>query len=262
MAYVRVVDPLLNNNKPGRSTDVIQLRDNQDDFNSRILAVESLVRRGDQDIRDDFISKDTTVNTDNWVTEVGGGDTVTIVSEHTMRCLLNNNTASDYAGVKATTKKLRIDKTHEYIAFFEARVVVPGTLQNHYQIGWNDDSLGAAGASFFDKTDSVVIARNPSDSWNLHCSLGGTSATLNSLQACNTMAVMRVEFTCSATAGNRQAEVFVNGISKGVISTDANFPTAVLRPICGTRGDTTGAASREMKVDYLDFGFMAHPLAA
>jgi hypothetical protein len=40
MAYVQVPDPLLNANKPGRSTDWVQFRDNQDDFDGRITALE------------------------------------------------------------------------------------------------------------------------------------------------------------------------------------------------------------------------------
>lgn len=40
MTYVRVADPLLNSGKPGRSTDWKRIRDNQDDFDSRIMALE------------------------------------------------------------------------------------------------------------------------------------------------------------------------------------------------------------------------------
>ena len=40
MAYTQVADPLLNSDKPIRSTDIKQMRDNQDDFDGRITALE------------------------------------------------------------------------------------------------------------------------------------------------------------------------------------------------------------------------------
>lgn len=42
MTYVAVADPLLNSGKPGRATDVKQMRDNQADHETRILSLEDV----------------------------------------------------------------------------------------------------------------------------------------------------------------------------------------------------------------------------
>lgn len=42
MTYVAVADPLLDSGKPGRSTDIKQMRDNQADHETRILSLEDI----------------------------------------------------------------------------------------------------------------------------------------------------------------------------------------------------------------------------
>ena len=116
MAYVRVADPLLNSGKPGRSTDIVQMRDNQDHFDT--------VTRGavvtDQDMRDHFAQDVLTTAIDatvinKWVFYTDTLSSATIQSEHRMKLHLET-AGGDWAILNANTEMQRIVKTEEYIA--------------------------------------------------------------------------------------------------------------------------------------------------
>lgn len=258
MPYVRVPDPNLNADKPGRSTDIKQIRDNQDYFSSQIdtLVLKNLI--SSNSIADDFMG---TALGPWWVSVVGTGDTAAIISQHKLRCLTNGNTTSDYAGVKAATGYQRVVKTEEYVAVMEVRVKRPGTDAGSYVFGWNDDAL-TLGAEYGDTTDCVLVIRDAFGNWTAKTSNGGSSSSYGSFGNASIWERVRLEFTCSATAGNRKVEIYLNDALLSTLNTDANMPTASLVPVLGTRGDTTGAASREIHFDYAIFTVKARPLAA
>ena len=254
MPYVRVPDPLLDVNKPGRSTDWKQIRDNQDYFDAQITAA-GLGVRTDQDIRDHFMG--TAINTAAWDVTVDGTGAVAIVADHVAQL----TAGTGHAILAATTMRLRIQKDEEYVAFCEARVKVTGTLAagDTYVFGWNDNGVAALSLTD-DLTDFVgmTIDTSGTDDWvaTTARAAGGTS-TFNVTATETNWNTLRLEFTCSATAGSRKVEVYLNDVLQTTFATDANMPTAVLRPFIGVVD-----SGSVLQCDYITFGFRNVPTAA
>jgi hypothetical protein len=264
MAYVKVDDPLLNSAKPGRSTDWKQFRDNQEDFNSRINALELNFVASEQDILDHFMGKIGINLSSKWERFVGASDTAEIVDEHQLKLATNGITTSDFALVCAADSVMRIDKTHEYIAIMEVRIKGLGGASGSITFGFNDDGLNESNGDLVsDTTDYIGFIHNfGTGNWaGKNSNAGSSEGVAGDMGTFGSWTVLRIEVTCSATAGNRQTEFFVNGSSQEVLSDETKMPTAVLRPVLGVRGDTTSTA-RDVRFDYAEFRTKEKPLAA
>jgi hypothetical protein len=258
MAYVRVDDPFLNTDKPGRSADWKQIRDNQDYFNSQIdtLTLRNLISNGS--IADDFCTNSLGPW---WTTSVGAGDTLTVIDDHKLQLLTNGNAVGDFAVIGAANGYQRIKKSHEYVAVCEARIKRTGTNASHYRFGWSQEAVLEDSVNL--SQNQVNVYRDAFGGWSFETRNGGTGG--NSYGTFGTAANwerIRLEFTCSATAGNRKIEIYLNDALQSTQTTDSAMPTGLLRPFAGCRGDTTGAASREFWLDYIIFTWKARPLAA
>jgi len=262
MAYVRVPDPLLDVNKPGRSVDWKQIRDNQDYFDAQVDILLRKTSITDQDIRDHFTAP--ILNTGNWNTKVGAGDTIVVAAPHTVTLTTNGVTVNDHAVLWATTNRQRIVKSEEYVAYCEARVKRTGGNSAHYVFGWNDDTLFGGGTEengVTDQTDCVLVKWDGAGNWLGMTSLGAASSNTAGFGTGGNWSRIRMEFTCSATAGNRKVDFFLEDVFQATLNTDANIPAALLCPVIGIRGDNTGAV-RVLAVDFVEFGFLTTPLAA
>lgn len=262
MAYTRVADPLLNSAKPGRATDWKQIRDNQDWFDAQIAAFTTRALISNNSIIDDFLAL--TLNSGVggvWTSLVGGTGTNAIIGEHSLESKTTAAGPGDYAGVVSQPEFQRIIKTEEYVAVFESRLKITGSLEPYYFLGWNDPGL--AGNSFADISDSVGVGLDPAGKvgWEAGTYIGGGGGALAPFGTAANWNIVRCEFTCSAVAGNRQAEFFLNGASQGTLSVDANMPAISLRPTVGCDGNAAGA-TRGLKIDYLIFTVQARPVAA
>jgi hypothetical protein len=254
MTYVRVVDPLLNSGKPGRSTDAKRLRDNQDDFDARLQVLEALSIITTQDIRDHFVA--TTIDTTNWTQVTGGSGTIALTGEHTLRLSSIGSGSTHKAYVHGTTSRLVIDKTEEYIAFMEARVKRVGNDFNSYIFGWNDTAV----LDPIDTTDFVGVIREPGGNWSTKTSITAGSANTAAYSTATNWNVIQLRFTCSATAGNRKVETYLNGSLFATLSDETKMPTATLVPVIGV--SSGGGGSVQLDCDYIEYGFMTKPLAA
>jgi hypothetical protein len=263
MPYVQVADPLLNSDKPARSTDIKQMRDNQDYFDTQITALVSGQVLSRNSINDDFMGVVGSTGVGSWWTDDsagGGSGTAYIASEHSLECDSQGAASSDYAGVYGSPEIQRIDKSEEYVAVLEARVKITGDTGNdYYFIGWQDSAL-ATNNRYNDVTDSVAFVLDPVSGWRALSSNAATD-TIDQIGNVAIWQTIRLEFTCSATAGNRQVEAFLAGVSQGVMNTDANIPSATLVPVIGCAGDGSGSA-RILQVDYVVFSTVARPVAA
>jgi len=258
MPYIRVPDPLLDVKKPGRSADWKQIRDNQDYFDAQITAA-GLGIRTDQDIRDHFMSG-TTISTVNWTQVLNAS--LGIVSQHKLH-FEAGGASTEYAIVHGTSSRLRIIKTAEYVAFCKLRVQrrSPGSYAGSYFFGWQDDALTTTLVT--DVSDCVgVTIGSSATAWLGRTSNGGSASTTGDFATNTDWNIIQINLTCSATAGLRQAEFFLNGVSVSTLSTDANIPAATLKPTIGVNGLTAGAQSGGLFVDYAEFGFATIPTAA
>ena len=260
MAYVDVPDPFLDVNKPGRSADWKQIRDNI----RYLKAITDGIGVGtDQDIHDHFAAS--AFSTVNWVSTIAGAGANTIISQHTAELDTNGNGTGDYAVLTATTAKMRIVKTEEYVAFMEARMRQSGQLPASYFVGWNDNALAAASTFASDVTDCVGITFDTGTAgWIARTAetAGGTS-TYSITTDSAVWHTYRLQFTCSATAGSRKLEVYFDGALVQTLATDANIPAEILCPGAGVRGNAGGAnVSSRIEADYIMFGFLTTPTAA
>jgi hypothetical protein len=263
MPYVRVADPLFNSGKPGRSTDWKGLRDNQDFFNTQITDLVLGSTRSDQDILDHFHGKIGTNISSKWESHVGAGDTADIVDEHQLRLATNGIATTDFALLAAADQYQRIDKTHEYVAICEFRIKIVGGTGGTRFFGWNDDGLTESNGDLVsDSSDCIGIVWDFATGNYLgkHSNAGASEGT-GTMGNAAAWTKFRIEVTCSATAGNRQTEFFVNDVSDTVLSDETKMPTAVLRPVVGVRGDTTGT-NRDARLDWVEFRTFEKPLAA
>lgn len=262
MPYVRVTDPFLNADKPGRSSDMKQIRDNQDYFDSQINTLLNLNLISSNSIADDFMGAGGATGIGAWWTTVlGVSDTVTVIGEHTMKCLTTGNTTSDFAGVYAADPYGRIAKSEEYVAVMEVRVKRAAANNLHHVFGWNDVGLGVGSANFTDQSDCVLVTGDGAGTWTASTVNASSSSSVGGFGTPANWEIIRLEFTCSATAGNRKVEVYLNDVLQGTLNTDANMPTAPLRPVLGCVGDGSGTA-RDLRFDYAIFTVQGRPLAA
>lgn len=259
MPYNRIADPLLDIGKPGRSTDWKKFRDNQDYFDSAITTLQRQTNITHQDIRDHFTGS--AIDTTNLWEEMVSAGNVTLVSEHSAQ--FTAGSAGAFQGLAARTIRQRIVKSHDYIAFVNVRVKRTGVDSDTYIIGWNDNALADMGI-FDDTTDCVAIviqdAAGESGGWIAITTNGGSQSEVGPFGTATNWNEIRLEFTCSATAGNRKVDVYLNDVLEGTMATDANMPSATLRPVVGL--ESNGASSRTMLVDYVEFGFLSVPTAA
>lgn len=262
MAYVDVVDPFLDSPKPGRSADVKQMRDNIRYLKTQADAQALRSNMGSGSIQDDFMGVPaSTTFLPHWVVDTAG-DTVDIQAEHQLRCVTVGNAVTDYAGVHANALYISIGKAEEYVAVMDVRVKRNGTVAGNYFFGWQDIGL-AGGALFSDLTDCVGVACDLLGNFYTGVTaLAGATSTVSPFGTPANWERIRLQFTCSATAGSRKVEFYLNDALQGTIATDANLPTARLIPVLGCRGNTVGAASREIRFDYAIFTTLARPLAA
>lgn len=266
MAYVRVVDPLLDPNKPTRSDDIKQMRDNQDNFQARLLALEAGLLISDQGIYDDFNQDSTTPLAVNWTTITGStGTAVVTPATGVFTAQITSNGTANWAGISSATAdtKMQLEKSQEFKAVATFRTKRNSENQDSLFFGWQDVGVGS-GNVFSDISDSIAIIRNSATGgWQLVVAQGGSSATIASAAADATVYnELQIQWTGSASAGTRLVELFTNGVSDGTIATDANMPTADLIPMIGLRGNAAGGGTRILSVDYAKYGFIEIPKAA
>jgi len=263
MPYVEVPDPRLNSGKPGLSTDWKQIRDNQNFFNTQINSLLINAGISEQSIADDFqVVVGTTGLAAFWTSSVGTSDTVDIVAEHQLRLLTTGNLTVDFASIHADVTKQRIKKDEEYVAIMECRVKKPVALGPHYFFGWQDVGVLGSSNRISDITDCVGVVEGAATGWLGRTANGGSGSSSGDFGNAAIWQAIRLEFTCSATAGNRKVEVYLEDSLQATLATDANMPTGYLSPVIGVKGDTTGAATRELRVDYAIFTVGGRPLAA
>lgn len=259
MPYVQVADPLLNSGKPGRSTDWKQIRDNQDYFNTQINALNLVAAGSNNSIIDDFMCRTgSSAYLGAWWSPAASGGAAQALSEHRLD-LTTGGGASGYGYVNGADSYQRIVKSEEYVAICEARIKGPGADSDNYLIGWNDASLSSTGP-VSDVSDCIIVSRGGSGTWTGYVANGGSSSSVGPFGSMASWNVVRIEVTCSATAGNRQVEFFLAGVSQGVMTTDANIPSVSLRPILGVYQNSTAAL--QLYVDYVIYTVEARPLAA
>jgi len=264
MPYTRVVDPLLNSDKPGRSTDLKQIRDNQDFFDTQITSLITASGISDQSISDDFFGTldAAGINNDNWDELSGGaGGNLRLRSEHQLEMENGGNSTSFFKSLSGTIWRQRIVKTEEYVAQMEVRVKLLTGQTDHHFFGWNDVALKGTSGQISDVTDCVGFIYGGTVDWKAVIANGGSTTTIGPFGTATDWEVLRLDFTCSATAGSRKVEVYLNDVLQGTAATDANMPTATLVPVLGVRGDGSGA-DIEDRVDYAIFTFSGRPLAA
>jgi len=261
--YTRVPDPNLNPNKPTRSADIKQIRDNQDEFDEGLTALEAGTLHSDQGIYDDFNQADTTPLATNWTTVVNGAGSAVAVNATTgaLECTITNGVADRYAGVIGPTTKMRLDKAQEFIAVATFRLKRSTDDNSHYAFGWNDAAL-SAGNQFSDTTDCILCIRDALGGWTLTVNLGGSGSSVQSSAAdAEVYNEIQIRWTGSATAGTRRVSLYTNGTLDGSVTSDSSMPTAVMRPTIGVRGDVTGAG-RLLYMDSAKYGFISAPRAA
>lgn len=267
MAYVDVPDPNLDAGKPIRSSDIKQLRDNIRFLKDDTEELNRLAIRTDQDIRDHFasniINSTTVAGSDGppftWLEEINNGGTVALVASFEHTAQFDVSAATDHAFLLGADGKQRVAKSFEYVAYFECRVKRTAGNADSFGFGWQDNGLTENSDQWLtDVSDCVLIRRNGTD-WEVRTANGG-SASSGTLGATATdWNIIRVEFTCSATAGNRKVEAYLNDSLVQTLTTDANMPAALLRPFVGM--DHTGT-TLQMLVDKIEFGFLTVPVAA
>jgi len=266
MPYVQVPDPRLNAGKPGLSADWVQIRDNQDFFNTQINDLLVSIGISGQSIADDFASAagTTGVSGATWTASTfGTGNLPAVVSEHSMELDSVGNTAGNRSTVIAVDAKIRIQKAEEYVAIMECRVKGISVSDDFFFIGWQDVAL-AASAVADNRTDCIAIINGSGGTgWRAITAetAGGSDTSPADFGTFANWHVIRLVVTCSATAGNRKVESYLDGVLQDTFVTDANIPAEILRPAIGVEADGTGVA-RHLHVDYAIFTFQSRPLAA
>lgn len=263
MPYVRVPNPRFDVDKPARSVDMKQLRDNQDFFDTQISDLQiSGGFQTDQDIRDHFLGA-TIDTTRNWVQATGASGIITLGGDHKVLFDSIGTTVGNFAVMEAHADKLTIDKTMELVATMRVRVkeLELGPAWASYFLGWQDQAIVLGGLSVSDTSDCVgIVHEGSSQSWQARTSNGGTPSTANLGGTSSNYEELLVLFTCSATAGNRKVEFYRDGVLQITLNTDANMPTATLIPTIGVRADASDPASIDL--DFAEFGFQTAPLEA
>lgn len=271
MAYVRVNDPFLDSEKSARSVDMKQLRDNQDYHDSVINTFASRWLMGNNVIADDFLGVIGSALGSWWVTNVGAGDTATIQSEHSLRLLTNGNAATDFVCVTAADQYFHPVKTEEYTAIFETRVkkITAGAV-SHFAFGFKNNALAKTDGSFASSHNDCVEVYYVSgfDLWTVNINNAGSGNNFTFGNP-NVWQTIRLEMVCSATTGNRNVRCYLNNSlvvdfasSFGQSTAEGWMPTTVLCPFSCIRGDTLGAASRELRHDWIVATPMTRPSAA
>ncbi len=264
--YNRVVDPLLNSDKPARSTDVKQLRDNQDHFDGQITSLVTASGISDQSISDDFMGTldASGIRNENWSELSGGaGGQLRLRSEHQLQMQNGGLTSVFFKSLSGTGTKQRIVKTEEYVAIMEVRIMLVTGSHDHHFYGWNDVArrTAADGTQVDDVTDCVGIVWDSGGDWKAITANGGSTTTVGPFGTAANWEIIRLEFTCSATAGSRKVEVYLADSLQGTMATDGNIPSVTLGPVLGVRGEGSSPLIED-RVDYAIFTVSGRPLAA
>ena len=145
----------------------------------------------------------------------------------------------------------------------EVRIKIIAGEHDHYLLGWQDiGKIGSGTGIASDNTDCVCLKFDEGNTqWEAITANAGSTTTVGPFGTPANWEVIRLEFTCSATAGSRKVEVYLNGSLQGTMATDANMPTAKLMPTVAVTGDGS-SPDINTQVDYAIFTFSGRPLAA
>jgi len=250
MAYVRLTDTQIAVDTPEKSADWIQMRDNQDDHETRISGLSGL---DTESIFTDFA----TGQLDTTVWETGGTAPLFTAGDHFVQVR-----SSTYSVIAGLPNRIRIQLDQEMRITIEFRIKRSEQEISTYTGGWQDAGL-AVGASTIitDYSDFVGIRRgSTAGTWRGTTGSGGVNTDTSDFGnnanwtkfkiTIDTIGTDTVSFYSSETGD----PTLVGG---GTITT--NIPTGVvLRPVFGPQN---GAAEiTNLQVDYCLAYFTARPL--
>lgn len=227
-----------------------RVRTNDQDHEDRI---NSLVSVSSQEIRDDFISGTTAVDSVLW--DTGGGTVPDIVTEHQMRCLRTGS--NSYSAVSATDERIHIDTSEVYVAVIEFRIKNPGGDADDIAVGFQDVAhVVASGTNVIDDTtDFIGVVRGGASDWTIRVASGGTPTDRTGQGSQASWTKFKFSITCGASPS---VSIDVDDVSSGAAIT-TNIPTTILRPVAGISRVGT---DMDLRVDYILAYFEGRPLAA
>jgi|SRR6267378_370565 len=200
MAYVRITDTQVAIGKPGTSSEMTTIRNNQDDFDSRI---SSLFAFGNSGIIDDFLGNDGSApDAGSWVTVSGGGGSSATVqaSSHSVNLIANGGSISL---IRAADGRIGMHMAnHELTTVMQFRLK-ESFLGTTFMLGWQDRSLADTGTRATTIANCIGLVKGTGTTWKFRFANAGTNTEVDSLGAPGSWGVFRFTVTCSATAGNR-----------------------------------------------------------
>jgi hypothetical protein len=254
MAFTNLTAAQTDADSPLDQTLMDLIRTNFTDLDTRVSAIEAF---SDQDIRDDFFGGATTIDTTTW--DSGGIGTFQRVAEH--QCFINPGGAG-YRAIGATTERIRVNLTEEYVVIMEFRIYNSLNDVGATTVGLMDVANTTAGAGVVTDTAFFigVVANAGGGDWTIRVDDNTGPTDRGGQGTWNVWTTFKFTVTCSAVAGNRKVEVDTDGVSSGAAITTDIPSTVDLYPVAGV--NDPGAAGAQLRIDYYHCYFSGRPLAA
>jgi hypothetical protein len=249
MAWTAITASQTDANSPVDQTLMDAIRTDLDDLNTRVT---SLGLGAAQNIFDEGAATIGTTGIDaNLWTATG---TVAILAEHTIR--LGN--AAGAHSIRAAPAKIRIKFSEEYVAVYEARAKRGGGSNADHLWGWQDDAVAAANLAITMQNMAVFRIDNADAAWRFTVASGGVTTEVTGLGNVANWTTLKIVVTCSATAGNRKVQAYLDGSEISGSPFTTNLTASVLVPIqaCNNTGDNPDDRS-----DYIYAYFQNRPVA-